>query len=320
MRSWPGYALALALVAALTTHGAWAQSQVAQPVNLSFATMEPGGAWYVYGAAMAELLRQALPAGSNVDVKPRAGGVGNPKLVARNETQLGLGFTVSNRWAFEGKEAYDGKLDSLRALAGGLDTYYMVAIATRKLAVKVFTQPVGALGEFAGRQVLRAEGMTYADIRTWGGSTQHVPYNIIIDAFKDGRADLLLAVITPRHPSVTDIANSVDVRFLGLDEATVKGLAPLGYVPATMPANTFKHQPEPVKTVGFPSVLITNKDLPEAVAYVVTKTIVENKDALVRAHAGLVAFDPATAWQPEKVGVPLHPGAERLYRDKGWMK
>lgn len=50
------------------------------------------------------------------------------------------------------------------------------------------------------------------------------------------------------------------------------------------------------------TALITNKDLPEPLAYTVTKTIIENKDALVRGHAGLTEFDPKTAWQPDKVG------------------
>jgi TRAP transporter TAXI family solute receptor len=307
----------------------WAQP----PVTLAFATLDTGSAWYVYGATMAELLRKALPPGSNIDVKPRAGGVGNPRLVARNETPLGLSFTVTNRWAYEGKEAYDTKLENLRALVGGLDTYYLVAITSRKLGissikeikdrklpVKMVSQPVGSLGEFAGRQLLRSAGVSYNDIRTWGGSTQHVGYNIIVDAFKDGRADVLIAVITPKHPSVSEIVSSVDVKFLGLDPETITGLGPLGYVPATMPPDTFKNQTEPVKTVGFPTVLITNKDLPEPLAYTITKTVIDNKDALVRGHAGLVEFDPKTAWQPEKVGIPLHVGAERAYREKGWMK
>jgi TRAP-type uncharacterized transport system substrate-binding protein len=50
-----------------------------QPVTLAFATVDTGSAWYVYGATMAELLRKTLPPGSNIDVKPRAGGVGNPR-------------------------------------------------------------------------------------------------------------------------------------------------------------------------------------------------------------------------------------------------
>ncbi|HET9490533.1 MAG TPA: TAXI family TRAP transporter solute-binding subunit [Methylomirabilota bacterium] len=320
-------ALILALAAGVTAVGAQ------QPVTLAFASLNAGTAWYVYGATMADLLRKALPPGSNVDVKPFAGGVGNAKLVARNETPLGLSFTVTNRWAFEGTEAYDTKLDNLRGLVGGLDTYYLLAVAQKKLdirslrdikdkkrPVKIYTLPVGSLGEFGGRQLLHAYGLSYADIKAAGGSTTHVGYNVIVDAFKDGRADVLLAVVTPKHPSVSEIASFTDVMFLGLEPEIVERLAPLGYTPSTMPADTFKKQGEPVRTVGFPTVLITNKDLPEPVAYTVTKTLIESKDALVRGHAGLSAFDPQTAWRPEKVGIPLHPGAARAYREKGWMK
>jgi uncharacterized protein len=324
--------IAMALVVALAVAAAGVSAQQ-PPVTLAFATLDTGSAWYVYGATMAELLRRALPAGSNVDVKPHAGGVGNPRLVAKNETPLGLAFTVTNRWAYEGREAYAEKLQNLRGLVGGLDTYYLVAVASkklgissvreikdRKLAVKVYSQPVGALGEFAGRQLLRAVGLSYTDVKSLGGSVSHAGYNVIVDAFKDGRADVLFAVVTPKHPSVSEIANSVDVKFLGLDAETTKALLPLGYVQATMPPETFKNQTEPVATVGFPTVLITNKELPEPVAYTVTKTVIDNKDALVRGHAGLAEFDPKTAWQPDKVGIPLHPGAERAYREKGWMK
>jgi len=321
--------IALALLIVLAVSPAFAQA----PVTLAFATLDAGSAWYVYGATMAELLRRALPAGSNVDVKPFAGGVGNPKLVAKNETPLALSFTVTNRWAFEGKEAYDTRLENLRGLVGGLDTYYLGAVVQKKLnltslkdikdkklGVRLYTQPIGALGEFGGRQLLRAYGIAYTDLKAWGGSTTHVGYNVIVDAFKDGRADLLLAVVTPKHPSVTELTTFSDVKFLAIEPDTIKALAPLGYTAATMAANTFKNQPEPVNTVGFPTVLITNRDLPEPVAYTVTRTLIDNKEALVRGHAGLAQFDPHTAWQPDKVGVPLHPGAERAYREKGWMK
>jgi hypothetical protein len=310
-----------------------ARAQAPAPVTLAFASLGSGSAWYIYGATMAELFRKALPPGSNVDVKPFSGGVGNPKLVAKNETPIGLAFTVTNRWAFEGREAYDAKLENLRGLVGGLDTYYLNAIAARKLGinslkdvkdrklpVKFTTQPVGTLGEFAARQLLREYGISYADIKSWGGSTTHVNYNIIIDAFKDGRADLLIAVVTPKHPSVTEITTFSDVKFLELEAERVKALTAYGYKPETMPADTFKNQPAAVKTVGFPTVLITNTALPEPVAYTLTKTILENKDALVRGHAGLAEFDPKAAWKPEEVGIPLHPGAERAYREKGFMR
>ena len=325
--------VAVVVAAGLLAAVAFASAQSTGPVNLAFATLGSGSAWYVYGATIAELLRKTLPPGSNVDVKPFSGGVGNPKLVAKNETPLALSFTVTNRWALEGREAYDAKLENLRGLVGGLDTYYLNAIAARKLninslkdvkdrkiAVKFTTQPVGSLGEFAARQLLKEYGITYADIKTWGGSVTNVNYNIVVDAFKDGRADLLIAVVTPKHPSVTEIATFSDVKFLELEPERVQALAAFGYKPETMAADTFKNQSAAVKTVGFPTVLITNTSLPEPVAYTVTKTIIEGKDALVRGHAGLAEFDPKTAWKPEEVGIPLHPGAERAFREKGWMK
>ena len=212
---------AMLAASAVLAGGAVGAGAQPPPVTLAFATLDSGSAWYIYGATMAEVLRRALPPGSNIDVKPRAGGVGNPRLVAKNETPLGFGFTVTNRWAYEGKEAYDQKLDNLRALVGGLDTYYMVAVAAKalgitsvreikekKLAVKATTQPVGALGEFSARQLLRSAEMSYADLKGWGGSMQHAGYNVIVDAFKDGRADVLFAVVTPKHPSVTEIGRA----------------------------------------------------------------------------------------------------------------
>jgi len=244
------------LAAALALTPVAAQAQ--QPVNLAMATLGQGSAWYIYGATMADLLRKTLPAGSNVDVKPFSGGVGNAKLVARNETPIGLSFTVTNRWASLGTEAYDAKIDNLRALVGGLDTYYLVVVAAkklnigslkdvkdRKLVVKAFSQPVGSLGEFAMRQLFREYGLSYADLKGWGGSTTHVNYNIIVDAFKDGRADVLVAVATPKHPSISEIATFTNVRFLAIEPERVKGLTALGYKPATMPADTFKNQPQP---------------------------------------------------------------------------
>jgi len=323
-----------AVMALLSVLGAGALiASAQQPVNLAFSTLGQGTAWYVYGATMANLLRQTLPAGSNVDVKPFSGGVGNAKLVAKNETPLGLSFTVTNRWAAEGKEAYDTKLENLRGLVGGLDTYYLVAIAAKKLdinsladikarkvPVKLYTLPVGSLGELGARQLLREYGLGYADLKSLGGSATHVGYKVIVDGMKDGHGDLLIAVITPKHPSITEISTFSEVKFLPVDAERVKGLGTLGYTPQTLRAETFKRQTQPVATVGFPTVLITNKDLPEPIAYTVTRTIIENKDALVRGHAGLTEFDPKTAWTPENVGLPLHPGAERAYREKGWMK
>ena len=57
--------------------------------------------------------------------------------------------------------------------------------------------------------------------------------------------------------------------------------------------------------------------MPEDVAYLITKTVIEGKDQLGVAHKSLAAFDPTQAAQT--VGVPLHPGAARYYREAGLL-
>ena len=72
--------------------------------------------------------------------------------------------------------------------------------------------------------------------------------------------------------------------------------------------------------MGSPTILIVRADLDEEVVYTVTKALLENKAALDKGHAGLKPFDPETAWKQEKLSVPLHPGAARYYKERGWMK
>ena len=64
----------------------------ADAVQLRFATVGIGSAWYNYGAGIADLVKPNLPKGSTVDVLPIAGTVGNMKLLQSGETELGLSF------------------------------------------------------------------------------------------------------------------------------------------------------------------------------------------------------------------------------------
>jgi hypothetical protein len=93
----------------------------------------------------------------------------------------------------------------------------------------------------------------------------------------------------------------------------------MGLASDTMAPNSFKSQDYEVKTVNPGTVIIANENMPDDLAYVITKTICEGKEELVKAHASIKPFDPPTAWKPEKTGVPLHPGAMKYFKDKGWM-
>ena len=82
----------------------------------------------------------------------------------------------------------------------------------------------------------------------------------------------------------------------------------------------FKGQKGPTKAVDLGTLIIANKSLSDDIAYLVTKTIVENKADLVKAHQAFGDFVPEDAWKPENTAIPLHPGAEKYYRERGWLK
>jgi TRAP-type uncharacterized transport system substrate-binding protein len=81
----------------------------------------------------------------------------------------------------------------------------------------------------------------------------------------------------------------------------------------------FKGQTGPVKSVDFGTNLIAHKDLSDDLAYKITKAICDNRDALVAEHKGMSGFIAKDAWRPENVGIPLHPGAIKYYKEKGYM-
>jgi TRAP transporter TAXI family solute receptor len=324
-----GMIAAALVVAALPSLG-----RAQKPAEVIIATLSPGTAWYVYGAAIADLLRPALPGGSKIDVLPQSGGIGNAKMIAQKKANFALSFSLTNQWAAQGKHAYDQKLDMLRGVAGGMDTYYLAVLVRadsginsladlkeQRGKVSLGTLPVGSAGEYGARNLMEALGISYDDIRKAGGSVAHTNYPTMTTAIKDGRMNTIIAVITPAHPSITEIAQQSDIRFLPITgEAATRMREMFSYGNQTMPGGMFRGMDQTTPTVGFPTVFITHKDVDADLVYTVTRTIGENKAALVAAHKGLSKFEPAEAWKPELVGLPLHPGAEKYYREKGWLK
>lgn len=303
------------------------------PVHLRIATAGIGGGWYIYGATFASVMRKALPKGSTIDVLPIAGSVGNPKLVNKGDAEFGLAQTVTGYWATKGIETYDKPLNNVRAIAGGFDELWMAFIVDKKSGLmsieevkekkyplRLLTAQRGGTGELVTRMILDAYGMSYDSLEEAGGSAKPVPRPSVPGIIREGKADAYSHSIMVGHPTVVELSTNVDVRFLPLKNDVIDGLSKTGLAPVTIPAGTFKGLDKDVPSVGSPTILIVRADLDEEVVYTVTKALLENKAALDKGHAGLKPFDPETAWMQEKLSVPLHPGAARYYKERGWMK
>ncbi|MFH1757962.1 MAG: TAXI family TRAP transporter solute-binding subunit [Pseudomonadota bacterium] len=305
-----------------------------KPVQLKIATLDMGSSWYIYGATFAELITKELPSGSRVDVLPYSGSIGNPKLVTKGDADMGLVMGIVGKWAYDGKHVFDTKYQNLRALVGGIDQYYYALIARedlnieslkeireKKLAVKIVTQPKGTLNAVMSYMVLEAYGITREDLKKIGGTITHTSTDVIASDIKDGRANLWFQPATAGHPSITSVAVTTKIRFLPYEPAVVQKLSDeYGFSPAVLPAKAFQGQNKDVPMIGYRTCLFGSIKMPDSVAYAVAKALCEGEQKMKAAHKGMKAFNPAKAWDPKITGLPLHPGAEKYFKEKGYMK
>jgi len=311
---------------------AWPQ-ELKAPVHLRVASLDLGSAWYVYAATFANLWRPILPKGSTIDVLPFAGGVGNALVLEKGDADVGLLFSSTAKWAIQGKVAYPKKIEVITGLVNGLDKYYAAVMATKrsgitslaevarkKMPVRFVAQPMGSASEASMKLILEAYGMTYDDIKSWGGAVTPTSTGVAQAQMVDGKADVWINMVTAGHPSISELALSTDLVFLPMSDDIIHKMEAYGYKKTALPAKSFKGQDKDVPLIGWPTVLVAQKDLNPEVAYLLTKTLVENKDKMVKAHAGFKDFHPEDAWKFEAFGVPLHPGAAKYYREKGMMK
>lgn len=90
------------------------------------------------------------------------------------------------------------------------------------------------------------------------------------------------------------------------------------FVSATIPAKTYTGQDEPVQTAAVVNYLVTREGVSEDTVYQMTKLVYESIPELAAAHsAGKdIKLDGALAGVP----IPLHPGAQRYFKEKGLIK
>ncbi len=307
----------------------------ADAVSLRFATVGVGGAWYNYGAGMAEIIKPTLPEGSSIDVLPISGGVGNVKLVQSGEAEIGISFPMNTAEGCTGTGSFKEKQDKVRAVLGGLDAYYFGTFVTTKSGINswddiiagkngltLITTKAGGTGELGVRQVLGALGSSYDDIGKKGGTVKPLERAATAAAIADGSAQGWAHIVTKGHPVATELMTVADMKILPLPQKAIDVMTSKhGWVASEIPPNTFKGQTEAVKTVKAASNIIANADVSDDVVYAITKALVENADKVRKIHAGLGHFDPKTAAEPAlNGGCPLHPGAEKYYKEAGLLK
>ena len=306
-----------------------------EPVDLTIASFKSGSSWFVYSATIGEILRDALPEGSTIDTPPLGGGHANVRLVSAGKADLALSHAMTNRWAAEGIVAYDAPIQNIRALMGGLDTYYLNITAAGAepgtSVVDYFTQvnpeaviglnPPGSVATFAGELLLAEAGASEDDLEATGGRYSYIPIPDTTAGFADGTIDATPQMITIGHPMTTEISQTADVVQLSpTDEMLSTMSEKYGFGTAVLPGGSFRGQDEDITLPASTTTLIASADMSEDLAYTIVKTLVENAERLAAGHGALADFNPEEAWKPEIVNLELHPGAARYFTERGWLE
>ena len=308
------------------------QQKPQAPRSLTWTAGSMGGGWYSQAGGFAELMVKK-ETGLNIKVIP-GGGVANVPLVNKNEVEIGWGLPPLIAAAARGEDPYDQVYNNLRGVATDLGISYfhfIVGADTPFQTIKdVFEAPrgtnitvsvVGSSDEWVFRKVMAFYGESYDSLKSKGFRFFHAGYSDQATQFRDRNVDAYFTFMALPAAAVTEASLGRQMRFLEFPDELIANLKELNLGSGVIPAGTYPRAENgnvAIKTATMSNAIVVHKDLSEDIVYTLIKTICENLAETKAIHPAFAVFNPETAWQ--NIGAPLHPGAERYYREKGYIK
>lgn len=316
------------IAAGLLTTAAFAQ-------EVRIGAMREGTSWYVFAATLEQML-EPIFGDNSVEIVARGGGVANPMIVQNGKAEIALSNVATSVWAFNGNPVYQGaSAPDIRALVGGLNDVYIGVMArpefikemgTNDLGkilssgkpVRILMKPAGSSAVPAAMMILEALGSSPDKIKADGGDIIQLEASQIADVLRNGDADIYIDTVVKGHPTITEVSLTAHIEFLDIPKQALDFMAKNGMEPGKY-GPWFDSQKTATDGVNLGTELIASSSLDDEKAYQITKTIIEHADTLKSSNAAWAGFNPETAWKPSAVGIPLHPGAERYFKERGWM-
>ncbi len=279
------------------------------------------GVYYPLGVALSEIYK-GIP-GANTQVQATKASVENLNLLQQGKGEIAftLGDALKLGWEGNAEAGFPAKLDKLRGIAAIYPNYIQI-VASKESGIEKLEDLKGrslSVGapksgtELNARAIFAAAGLSYDDL----GKVEYLPFAESVELIKNRQLDATLQSAGLGVASIRDLATSVPINVVAVPAETI---AKIGepYVAATIPAGTYEGQAADVSTAAVGNFLVTHDGVSEETAYQMTKLLFEQVDKLVAAHAAAKGIDPAKAL--DAMPIPLHPGAERYYREKGLIK
>lgn len=309
--------LAIALCLMLVT------SAFAQQKFVTIATGGTAGTYFPLGGALADIWNKNI-AKMNATAQSTGASIANINMLKQGQVDVVFVQNDIANYSYNGIELLKGQAyQDLRGMACLYnETIQIVALESsgiKTLAdLKGKRVSVGAAGsgtEANARQILEAAGITYNDIKV-----QYLSFGESANNMKDGNIDAAFTTAGIPTAAIQDLSVSKKIVMVPVDKATADKLIakyPF-YAVTAIPGGTYQGQSQTVSTVAVKSMLAVSSKLPADLVYEMLKTMFANTDRLIAAHSQGKNVKLETAL--EGMSIPLHPGAEKFYKEKGVLK
>ena len=179
--------------------------------------------------------------------------------------------------------------------------------------------PKGNTGVVAMEEYLKVVyGLTFADMEAWGCKIVYAEFNDACQMIQDGQLDMFSPLTAAPAAAIMELTNTTPVKFLTIEQSSIDKLRPLGYVETMMSKTLYKGMTEDVKTLSLPYGIGVDAKLSTDLVYELTKILCENEQYFKQSVGPMEFFNPQKA--VTEMGFPLHPGAEKYFKEKGWLK
>ena len=185
----------------------------------------------------------------------------------------------------------------------------------------VFRAAAKRVPPLAEAKVMEYYKISYKDWEAAGAKFFRGSYAEQAGAFKDRNVDGTFTFLALPGASVTEASVGRNLRLLAFPKPLLQHLASFGLGEGPIPAGTYPKAAngnEPVLSATMGTTITVNARMSNDTAYLLAKTLNDNVDRVRKIHGSLADYDPSKGHL--YLGVTLHPGAEKYYREKGWLK
>ncbi len=316
-------ALATAVATGLGAAGAAAQDQQFVSIGTGGVT----GVYYPTGGAICRLVnKNRKEHGIRCSVESTGGSVFNINSIRQGELEFGVAQSDWQFHAFNGSSRFEeqGPFENLRAVFSVHPEPFTV-VARADSGITNFEDLKGKrvnIGNAGSGQrgtmevVMEALGWTTNDFAL----ASELKSAEQSQALCDNKIDAM--VFTVGHPSgsIQEATTSCDSVLVNVAGSAIDQLVEENsfYRGATIPGGMYRGNDSDVATFGVGATFVSSADVPDDAVYTIVKAVFENIDTFRGLHPAFANLDPAQMVR-DGLSAPLHPGAERYYKEAGLL-